>query len=190
MQTMAAVELRRFTVEEYQRMGETGILREDDRVELIDGQVVKMTPIGPPHAGTVTALNRLLARAIGDRAVLNVQNPVVLSGFSEPQPDLTLLMPPEETYRRRHPEPRDVLLLIEVSDTSGPYDRGVKLALYAESGIPEYWIVDVARNVIEIYRSPSGDHYAPVEEHRPGDLLSPEALPGIEIAVSEVLGTP
>lgn len=189
METMAAVELHRFTVKEYHRMGEVGILGEDERVELTDGQVVKMSPIGVPHAGAVRRLNRFLVTAVGDRAVVSVQLPVVLGEFSEPQPHLGLLKPPESVYDSRHPEPGDVLLLIEISDTSGPYDRGVKLPLYAQSGIPEYWIVDVGRGVIEVYRSPSGDGYASVEERGPGDRVSPGALPDVEVAVSDVLGT-
>lgn len=189
METMAAVEQRLFTVEEYQRMGETGILGEDDRVELIEGRIVRMTPIGIPHTGAVKELLGLFSELAGARAVLSVQDPVVLGELSEPQPDVVLLKPPRATYRRRHPRPEDVLLLIEVADTSAAYDRDVKAPLYARAGIPEYWIVDVGRDVIEVFRSSSGDRYASVEERRPGDRISPEALPEVELAVSEILGT-
>jgi Uma2 family endonuclease len=186
---MAVVEPRRFTVEEYQRMGETGILTREDRVELIDGQIVRMTPIGPPHSGTVMALHQMLASLLGDRAVLSVQAPVILNDFSEPQPDVVLLKPPLGTYRQRHPDPDDVLLLVEVADTSGAYDRRVKLPLYAQAGISEYWIVDVKRRIVDVHRSPHGDGYALVEEVSPGAGLSPEAFPDIELQVSEILGT-
>jgi Uma2 family endonuclease len=184
-----AVQPYRFTVEEYQRMGETGILTREDRVELIDGQIVRMTPIGPPHSGTVMALHQMLASLLGDRAVLSVQSPVILSDFSEPEPDVVLLKPPLGTYRQRHPNPDDVLLLIEVADTSGAYDRRVKLPLYAEAGISEYWIVDLERNLIGVHRSPAGNRYVSVEPLALGDRVSPEAFPDIELEVSEILGT-
>ncbi len=188
MDTMAAVEPYRFTVEEYERMGQVGILGEDDRVELIDGQIVQMTPIGVPHAGTVGALSIMFTRAIGDRAIVWAQNPIELGEFSEPQPDLMLLRPPLATYRRRHPLPKDVHLLVEVADTSGPLDRGVKLSLYAQAGVPEYWIVDLEKNVVEVHRSPSGDRYASVERLAPGNHVSPKAFPDVELEVSEILG--
>ena len=187
-EAMAIVEPHRFTVEEFQRMGETGILTREDRVELIDGQIVRMTPIGPPHAGTVSALLMMLGPVIGDRAVLSAQSPLILDDFSEPEPDLALLKPSVDTYRQRHPRPDDVLLLIEVADTSGAYDRRVKIPLYAQAGISEYWIVDVNRRLVEVRRSPRGDGYASVEELAPGARLSPEAFPDIELEVSGILG--
>jgi Uma2 family endonuclease len=190
VEAMAAVEPRRFTVEEYERMGQVGILGEDDRVELIDGQIVQMTPIGPAHAAAVRALDRRLNLAVGDRALVSTQLPTVLDDFSEPEPDLALLRPPEEAYLRRHPRPEEVLLLIEVADTSGAFDRNVKLPLYARAGIPEYWIVDVAHKMVEVYRSPSEDGYASVEELRPGGRVGVLELPDVELSVSEILGSP
>lgn len=188
VEAMAAVEPRRFTVQEYQRMGQTGILGEDDRVELIDGQIVRMTPIGPPHAGTVMALNALFSRLAGDSAVVSVQSPLVIGDFSEPEPDLVLVKPPLARYREAHPGPEDVLLVVEVAHTSGRYDREVKAPLYARAGIPEYWIVDVALGVVEMYRSPSGDRYARVIQMGPDDRVAASALPGVELSVSEILG--
>lgn len=189
METMAAVEQRRFTVEEYERMGETGILGENDRVELIDGRIVRMTPIGIAHAATVTQLSRLFSELASDRAVVYAQNPIVLGDFSEPEPDVVLLRPPFATYRRRRPRAKDVLLLVEVADTSGLYDRTFKLPLYAASGIAEYWIVDLARQIVEVHRSPEGGRYASVEELRAVDRVSPGAFPDLNMAVSEILGT-
>jgi Uma2 family endonuclease len=185
---MAVLEARRFTVQEFERMGAAGIIDEDERVELLDGQIVQMTPIGVRHAARVTTLTRLFYATVGDRAVVSVQNPLLLSDLSLPQPDLVLLKPPEHRYERRRPVSEDVLLLVEVADTSGPRDRGVKLSLYAQAGIPEYWIVDLEKNLIEVHRSPAGDRYVSVEPLAPGDLVSPEAFPHIELEVSEILG--
>ncbi len=132
---------RRFTVHDYHRMGEAGILHEDDRVELIEGELVEMAAIGTRHLTCVNGLTRMLVRGVGDEAIVSVQNPVRLDEHSEPQPDLTVLR--MRDYRESLPVPEDVLLLIEVSDTTLAYDRGVKLPLYARSGIREVWIVDL-----------------------------------------------
>ncbi|MDR7554009.1 MAG: Uma2 family endonuclease [Armatimonadota bacterium] len=179
------VKRRRFTVDEYERMALAGILSEDDRVELIEGEIVEMTPIGSRHADVVTRLTMLLARAVGDRALVSVQNPVRLDRYSEPQPDLTVLRP--GSYAARHPEPSDVLLLIEVADATGRYDRGVKLPLYARAGVPEVWIVDLQAHAVEQYRAPAPDGYREVTRHRPGDRLAPEALPDLVVSVEAVL---
>ncbi len=179
----------RFTVEDYHRMGEAGILDEDDRVELIEGEIVEMPPIGSPHGGTVKSLTNTLARLVGDRAIVSVQDPVVLSDLSEPQPDIVLLRPREDFYRDSHPRPEDVLLLIEVADATAAYDRSVKLRLYARAGIPEYWIVDLGRALIEVNRAPRGDAYGVRREAAPGDRLAPEALPDVVLNVWEILGT-
>lgn len=189
MEAMAVRQPYRFTVEDYERMGRAGIFGEDDRIELIEGTVVPMSPIGIPHAGTVKALNRLFARLLGERAILSVQDPIILSDISEPQPDVVLLRPREDSYRKAHPRPEDVLLLVEVADTSGDFDRSVKAPLYARAGISEYWIVDLERNLIQVHRSPVDDGYTEVEEFASGARLAPAALPDAELEVSEILGT-
>jgi Uma2 family endonuclease len=130
-----------FTVGEYHRMGEAGVFHEDDRVELIDGQVVEMTPIGPRHAGCVNRLNGLLSRLGGGDVTLSIQNPVLLGERGEPQPDVTVLRHRADGYATRHPEPADILLVIEVADTSVEYDRSIKIPLYARAGVPEAWLV-------------------------------------------------
>src|SRR5579862_9904434 len=135
---------RPLTVAEYHRMGEVGILTEDDRVELIEGELIAMSPIGSEHSGTVNALTHTLVLAVEDRAVVAVQNPVQLDDLSEPRPDFALLKPRDDYYRRSTPRPDDVLLLIEVADSSLAYDRNVKRSLYAWHGIPEFWIVNIA----------------------------------------------
>ena len=179
---------RPLTVAEYHRMGEAGILTEDDRVELIEGQLIAMSPIGSDHSGTVNALNRALVRAVGDRGVVAVQNPVQLDDLSEPQPDFSVLKPREDDYRRATPRPHEVLLIIEVANTSLAYDRAVKRALYARHGIPEFWIVNLAAGEVEICRVPTGDQYASVSRVGHGSILEPELLPGAAIPVAALLG--
>jgi Uma2 family endonuclease len=186
---MAVRQPYRFTVEDYHRMGEAGILGTDDRVELIEGQIVEMPPIGSPHGGTVNALIHLFSKTVGDRAIVAAQNPVRLSDISEPEPDFMLLRPRPDFYRGSHPTPADVLLLIEVADTSVEFDRSVKLPLYARTGIPEYWLVDLERGVLDVHRSPAGDRYDEVQELVAGARVAPMSLPDAELDVGEILGS-
>jgi len=177
---------RRFTVHDYHRMGEAGILHEDDRVELIEGEIVEMAAIGTRHFTCVNQLTRLLVRGVGDAAIVSVQNPVRLDEHTEPQPDLTVLR--VRDYRESLPMPEDVLLLIEVSDTTLAYDRGVKLPLYARAAIREVWIVDLPGEVIERHTDPSGGGYQHVERARHQETLESVALPGLALRVNSVLG--
>src|ERR1043166_1075223 len=144
-----AAERRLFTRAEYHRMGEVGIFSEDDRVELIKGEIVKMSPIGRHHVAFVNNLNQLLVTRLAGRAIVSVQNPVVLSDDNEPQPDVTVLRP--RSSQQAQPAVAAVLLLIEVAQTSLRYDRVTKRPLYAEAGIPEYWIVDCGAESIEMH---------------------------------------
>jgi len=176
-----------FTVETYQRLAELGVLREDDRVELIAGQVVQMTPIGDRHAACVRRANRLFSQAVGDRAIIDVQNPVVLGEQDVPQPDVVLLRPRADAYKR-HPGARDTLLVIEVADSSLAYDRDVKVPLYARVGVPEVWVVDVSADRIEVYRQPVAGEYAERRVATRGGALSPSLLPDLTIAANEILG--
>jgi Uma2 family endonuclease len=180
---------RRFTVEDYYRMAEAGILHQDDRVELIEGEIVEMPPIGSSHAGTVDHLATLLGRAVGDRAIVRVQGPVRLNDLSEPVPDLCLLRHRADYYRRSHPRPEDVLLLVEVADTTAAFDRQVKLPLYARAVIPEYWLVDLSQGLIEVFRSPTEGVYRKRFEVRPGDRLAPMAFPEIELPAAAIIGS-
>jgi len=178
-----------FTVDEYHRMGEAGILREDDRVELIDGEVVQMTPIGSRHAGCVKRIIHLLTTRLGDRAVVAVQDPVLLGRHSEPQPDVMVLRPRPDFYSDSHPSAIDVWLLIEVSDTTAPFDRTVKVPLYARAGIAEVWLVDLGADRVEVYRRPVPDgRYADVRRAARGDRLIGEAVPDLDVAVDAILG--
>jgi Uma2 family endonuclease len=177
----------RFTVDEYYRMAEAGILHEDDRVELIEGEIVEMAPIGSNHASHVDRLAQLLFERIGRHAIIRVQNPIHLGEYSELQPDITLLHPRPDFYRTAHPGPEDILLLVEVAETSAAYDREVKASLYARSGIREYWLVDLVSESIEVYRGPIPEEYHQVRQLRHGDRIAPEAFPDVEIAIDDAL---
>ncbi len=177
---------RRFTVHDYHRMGEAGILHEDDRVELIEGEIVEMTAIGTRHFSCVNGLNRLLVMSVGEEAIVSVQNPVRLNEYTEPQPDLTVIRPRD--YRISLPEPEDVLLLIEVSDTTLAYDRGLKLTLYAQAGIREVWIVNLPTETIERYTDPSGDGYRRTERAQRSKTIESVTLPELSFRVDEVFG--
>ena len=179
---------KRFTIEDYHRMGQAGILSEDDRVELIDGEIVVMTPIGSPHAGKVNRLNRMFVRQLGERAIVTVQNPVVLPPDSEPQPDLAILRPRPDFYEGTHPRPEDVILLIEVSDTSIDYDRTVEVPLYARAGIREVWIVDLAAECVEVYQQPGPEGYRSVQRFTRGQPLPLQAFPDLHLSVDQIFG--
>lgn len=166
----------RLTVEEYYRMAEAGILGEDDRLELIDGEIIDMPPIGVGHTSVVKRLNAIFTRGAGEGAIVSVQDPIRLNARSEPQPDLALLRHRADYYRDAHPGPADVLMLVEVADSSLRYDVDVKLPLYARHGIPEVWIVDLEHRRLEIYRRPEGGAY--LEKHcpLPGEAAVPAGL--------------
>lgn len=158
----------RLTVHEFHKMGEAHILPPEARVELIDGELIDMAPIGPDHAGIVNQLNRLLTFAVGDKAVISIQNPLVLDDYHEPQPDIAVLKFRDDFYKRSHPRPEDVLLLVEVADSSTRQDRNSKIPMYASTGIPEVWLVDILQSVVEIYRDPGPKGYQTLL--RPADL--------------------
>ena len=176
----------RFTVSDYHRMADAGIFDEDSRVELIRGQIIDMAAIGAPHFGMVNRLTRLLPASIAGRGVLSVQNPVRLDDGSEPQPDVAILKPRADDYETATPGPGDVLLLIEVSDSTLRYDRNVKIPLYAESGVSECWLVDLAGRAVEVYRRPVGGRYAEMRRVGPEGALDIEALPGAALAAGDL----
>ncbi len=179
---------RPITVDEYHRMGEAGILTEDDRVELIEGQLIAMTPIGSNHSGTINALNHVLVTRLGQAGVVAVQNPVRMGDLSEPQPDFAVLRPRDDFYRRSTPTPEDVVLIIEVADSSLHYDRAIKRSLYARHRIPEFWIVNLTDGEVEVHRDPSGDGYATSQRVGPDGVLTIGFLPGVTIPASVFLG--
>lgn len=178
---------RLFTVDEYHRMAEVGILTEDDRVELIEGEIVEMSPIGSRHVACVNRLTRLFTQEGGEGAIVSVQNPIRLSEYSEPEPDLALLRPRLDFYAEALPGPEDTLLVVEVMETSAEYDRQKKLPLYAQAGIPEVWLVDLAAECIEVYRQPSPGGYEEVQRRCRGERLAPQAFPDVELTVDEIL---
>lgn len=179
---------RRFTADEYHRMAEVGLLTQDDRVELINGEIVEMAPIGDRHAGTVDYVAALFSSRLQNVVQVRVHSPIRLSEHSEPQPDVTLLRRRADFYRGAHPGPEDVLLVIEVADTTVTYDREVKLPLYASSGVPEAWLVDLDGGRIEVHRAPRPEGYSKTRILQRGDFASPQAFPGVELPVDEVLG--
>jgi Uma2 family endonuclease len=179
----------RFTIDDLERMVRAGILREDARVELIEGELLDMNPIGWAHQACVNRLTEALVRSLSGRAIVQPQGPVRLSERSLPQPDLALLRPRPDFYARSGPGPADVLLLVEVSDTTLAYDRDVKVPLYARAGIPEVWLVDLAVEQVLVFREPEHDGYRDSWAYRPGDALSPQAFPDVLFTPSEFLGT-
>jgi Uma2 family endonuclease len=181
---------RLFTVEEYYRMAEAGIISTGERLELIEGEVVAMAAIGSRHAACVDRLNYFLSQRVGGRALVRVQNPIRLDQFSEPQPDIALLRPRADFYAFAHPGPADVFLVVEVADTSAGFDRDVKIPLYARAGIPEAWLVDLTGDYVMVYRKPSVQVYQDVQRLQRGQSLSPEAFPDLILAVEDILGQP
>lgn len=182
------VSRRLFTADEYHRLIEVGILGENDRVELLAGEICEAAAIGSSHAGCVNRLNRWFSARIGGRAIVAVQNPVLLDPLSEPEPDLTLLRPRDDFYSKSHPTPSDVLLLIEVADSSWQLDRGAKLRLYAAAMIPEVWLIHLGERAIHVFRQPSGGRYTSVRVARGTALVSPAAFSDLTISASELFG--
>ena len=179
--------LRRFTVDEYYAMAEAGILKREERVELIDGVIVEMAPIGNNHMGTTDLYTMSLVRGVGDRAIVRVQGSILLAERSMPEPDLVLLRARQDFYRYRAAVPDDVLLLIEVADSSVDYDRHQKLPRYAQAGIPEVWITVLPERIIEVHAEPVAGRYTRNRIYVPGDTISPACFPDIVLSVDEIL---
>ncbi len=179
---------RKITVGEYHEMGKAGILHEDDRVELIEGELVAMAPIGSEHHGAVDWLNRALIHAIGDRGIVRVQGSIRLNDRTEPQPDFAILRPRADFYRKTVATPADVFFLVEIADSSLRFDRTIKRPLYARADIPEYWIVNLVAGEVEVCRQPGKSDYADVKPAGRGAVIEPTLLPGVSISVSELLG--
>ena len=184
----AQLEPRRFNVTEYYRMAKAGVLKPDDRVELIEGEIIKMSPIGSPHAACVSRFASLLQTRRKLNAIVSVQNPVRLDDFSEPVPDIALLRPRNDFYAARHPKPADVLLIIEVADTSLLKDRNVKVPLYARAGIPETWLVNLPKQLIEVYFDLHNGKYRKCRKHKCGETIVSATVAGLSLKVKDILG--
>ena len=176
------------TVDDYHAMGAAGILTEDDRVELIEGQIIAMSPVGSRHAACADRLTQLLYDQVQKRAVVRVQNPIRLGLHSEPEPDVALLRPRDDFYAEAHPGPDDVLLVIEVADTTVKTDRRIKAPLYARSGIAELWLVLLEEDFIEVYRRPAEQGYKETHRLERGDTIPLPSLENAALSVDEVLG--
>ncbi|HAO33767.1 MAG TPA: Uma2 family endonuclease [Candidatus Competibacter sp.] len=169
----------RWTVAEYHRMAEVGLLNEDSRVELIDGEIIEMAPIGSSHGGEVKYFNNKFVSLLHGKVIVSVQDPIILDGHTEPQPDVALLRWRDDFYRKANPHAEDILLVIEVSDSTLRYDRDVKIPLYAKNGIPEVWLLDLQNRQLEIYREPLNGAYRQRDSHQTGPiapLLCPDAI--------------
>jgi Uma2 family endonuclease len=186
--TRETTEKKLFTVEEYHHMFEAGVFGEGARVELVDGEVYEMAAVGSRHAACVDRLNRLFNSRADDEIIVRVQNPVELSDLSEPEPDIALLKFREDFYAGGHPKPDDILLAVEVSDTTLRHDTNVKLPAYARAGIPEVWIVDLNANTIHIHTGPKDGEYQRAARARRGESFESESLSGASVAANDILG--
>ncbi len=178
----------RITVDDYHRMAEVGLLAPDARIELIDGEIIEMAPVGREHSSVVDQLNRLFVRAVGDDAIVRVQGSIRLGTLSEPEPDLVLLRPSPDFYRSRFATAADALLVIEVSDTTLRYDRDVKVPLYARHGVPEVWIVDLANERLLVLGEPADGEYRRREVVERPERMSVAAMPNVGVELSALFG--
>lgn len=169
-------------------MAEAGILSEDDRVELIEGEIVEISPIGSHHAACVKRLNSLLTSHMGNVAIVSVQDPIRLDDYSEPEPDIALLRRRDDFYAGAHPSPADVLLVVEVADSSVEYDRSVKVPLYARAGIAEVWLIDLAQDAIEIYVQPVNGKYQTSQHAGRGETIVSQTIANLSLGVDAILG--
>ena len=179
---------RHFNITEYYRMAAAGVFSEGDRVELIEGEIIEMNPIGSRHAACVGRLTEFLGRLAAGEAIVWVQNPVQVNDYSEPLPDVTLLKRRDDFYAQANPQPSDVLLIIEVADSSVEYDRDIKMPLYAKASIPEVWLINLPKETIEIYTQPVGDAYREIRIVKRGESLVSKSIPNLIIDADVVLG--
>lgn len=185
---LASLPHRKFTVEEYHHFIETGIFSPEERLELWEGEFIEMSPIGKRHAGTVSALSEMLKDFLGKRVLVWTQNPIVLNNFSEPEPDIALLKRRDDFYRTVNATADDVLLIIEVADSTVKYDCDIKFPKYAENGIPEAWLIDLENDRVEIHTQPTPNGYRLVKILHRGDIAESSVFEEIKIAVENILG--
>ena len=178
--------LHRITVADFQKMEQVGILKPTARVELIEGVIVDMSPIGPAHNGIVDHLSQLLHRAVVDRGIVRTQGSIILNENNEPEPDITILKPKSDFYIKELPTPEDIFLVIEIADVSLKEDRGLKIPLYAKHNIPEVWLIDIVNKSVEIYLEPSPSRYQKIVcPEKPG-IIKPWLLPNVDVDLSRL----
>ena len=177
-----------FTVSEYERMGETGVFAPEARLELIEGEIIEMSPIGSRHAACVNLISDVFNDQLRGKAIVRTQNPIVLDDFSEPEPDVSVLKFREDYYRDAHPRPQDVLLVSEVAETTVPFDRQIKLPLYARVAIPEYLIFNLADEVVEYYSQPEMGSYQNTSLLKRGDQFESAVVTGLSFDLETILG--
>ena len=182
-----AAELRALSVQDYHRMVEAGILAADERVELIEGQLYRMAAKGTAHSAAVTRIDRVLSRLLAGKALLRFQDPVQLSDFSEPEPDIAVVQIDPLDYEDHHPIPREIFLLIEVADSTLRRDRDLKVPIYGRSGIQEYWIWDVQERCLYVFQEPEQTGYRVQRKLSEQDTVTPLAFPECEIAIQDFL---
>jgi len=179
---------KHFNVSEYYRMAEAGVLTQDDRVELVDGEIIEMCPIGTRHAACVRKAGDILSRLLRNLLIVSIQNPVHIGEYSEPLPDIALLKPRDDFYSRAHPVPDDIVLIIEVADTSLDYDRNIKMPLYAKAGIVEAWLVNLPKDLIEVYTDPSGASYQNCRLVTRDETFTSPVLGNLTIKADDIIG--
>jgi len=189
LEKTSSVSPKRFRVEDFRKMMEVGILPEESGWEIIDGYLIDKMSIGSKRAGTVNRLNQTLVFLLGGKAVVAVQNPIHIDDYNEPEPDIAMLKPREDFYTESLPAPQDVLLLIEVSDSTLEYDRDIKRTLYAEAGIAEFWLVNLKENTVERYSSPKNGNYRLAEILEVGETIKAGTIENLELKIEEVLGS-
>jgi Uma2 family endonuclease len=176
------------SVDEYERMGRAGVFGESTRLELLEGEIYEMSPIGSPHAACVKYLNMLFNRLFSGKMLVGVQDPIRVDDFSEPQPDIALLRWRDDFYKSSHPTPADVLLVIEVADSTVESDRSYKLPLYAKAGIPEVWIVNLPDETIELYAEPASGVYQASKTFKRGEEVQAQGVSELRVGVADILG--
>ena len=187
VQTQPQPRRLRFTVDEYYKMIELGMLKDYEKAEIIEGELIQKMPIGKKHSAAVEKLNEILRDRLGKSVSLRNQQPVRFSDYNEPEPDLAVLKRREDFYSDQKPVPKDVLLLIEVSDATLKYDRDTKLTIYAEAEIPEVWIVNLPNDIVEIHQNPSVGIYQLTKIFKRGEIIESEILPDLKLEVNEIL---
>lgn len=178
---------RLIRTDEYHRMIELGIFHEDERIELIEGRLIQMSPKNIKHAIATKRANRWLAKALGDRVIIGVQDPILLNDLSEPEPDISLIAPPDDRYLENHPTPKDIFLVLEIADSSVVYDRGTKGPLFAQNGIVQYCLLNLQTRELEDYREPGPEGYRRKQTHSENESFNLVAFPKVSIKVKDLL---